>query len=61
MREVPTSVMPKGVEHLQNGQASISNQGVPTSVMPKGVEHMRADAMQAEFQASADLCDAERR
>ena len=36
---MPTSVMPKGVEHLS---ACISNgitPRMPTSVMPKGVEH----------------------
>ncbi len=37
---MPTSVMPKGVEHfsLMNGLAP-SPRYMPTSVMPKGVEH----------------------
>ena len=36
---VPTSVMPKGVEHLHGAKPSGHSALVPTSVMPKGVEH----------------------
>ena len=36
---MPTSVMPKGVEHTLNGSRSIWDSAMPTSVMPKGVEH----------------------
>ena len=37
---VPTSVMPKGVEHIPALVAESSEMRVPTSVMPKGVEHL---------------------
>ncbi len=37
---MPTSVMPKGVEHsLIADGADLHESRVPTSVMPKGVEH----------------------
>ena len=36
---VPTSVMPKGVEHIDVAGAWDDLTRVPTSVMPKGVEH----------------------
>jgi hypothetical protein len=37
---VPTSVMPKGVEHTTNRSPVFVLVSVPTSVMPKGVEHI---------------------
>ena len=36
---MPTSVMPKGVEHQLATQLLSQPTPVPTSVMPKGVEH----------------------
>jgi hypothetical protein len=41
-RGVPTSVMPKGVEHLRPVLIEVEIDRVPTSVMPKGVEHIPA-------------------
>ena len=38
---VPTSVMPKGVEHVWTTTATAWWMRVPTSVMPKGVEHIQ--------------------
>ena len=35
---MPTSVMPKGVEHARTGMDVVDCE-MPTSVMPKGVEH----------------------
>ncbi|TMQ76464.1 hypothetical protein ACCUM_4314 [Candidatus Accumulibacter phosphatis] len=38
--EVPSSLMPKGVEHY-NRNLSVGNVvAVPSSLMPKGVEHL---------------------
>jgi len=36
---MPTSVMPKGVEHLTINEWIDRSEEMPTSVMPKGVEH----------------------
>ncbi len=36
---MPTSVMPKGVEHVLVSRNEEPAHGMPTSVMPKGVEH----------------------
>ena len=36
---VPTTVMPKGVEHTVRTGRIATSSGVPTTVMPKGVEH----------------------
>jgi len=36
---MPTSVMPKGVEHYKTSMALPVVERMPTSVMPKGVEH----------------------
>ena len=42
---MPTSVMPKGVEHRQDlAVLTYELVGMPTSVMPKGVEHWSATA-----------------
>ena len=38
-RLMPTSVMPKGVEHQRCGGSPTAAVAMPTSVMPKGVEH----------------------
>ncbi len=38
---MPTSVMPKGVEHLLKRKAAAAGSTMPTSVMPKGVEHLK--------------------
>ncbi len=38
---MPTSVMPKGVEHMNGVKTSVSVWFMPTSVMPKGVEHVK--------------------
>jgi len=40
---MPTSVMPKGVEHAAAGKAGLMDELMPTSVMPKGVEHVRQE------------------
>ena len=37
---MPTSVMPKGVEHLKKHGRRHKLGLMPTSVMPKGVEHI---------------------
>ena len=60
-RDVPTSVMPKGVEHESLGVEQSPTLIVPTSVMPKGVEHRRDAATIAGVRMRADLSDAERR
>jgi len=39
MPTMPTSVMPKGVEHQEAIADAQDAQRMPTSVMPKGVEH----------------------
>ena len=40
MRRMPTSVMPKGVEHIPRWTSNnFVFRLMPTSVMPKGVEH----------------------
>ena len=36
---VPTSLMPKGVEHCHGTGSANATIQVPTSLMPKGVEH----------------------
>ncbi len=36
---MPTSVMPKGVEHSEKQVICACRPVMPTSVMPKGVEH----------------------
>jgi len=36
---MPTSVMPKGVEHVDHPVGTSVQSMMPTSVMPKGVEH----------------------
>ena len=36
---MPTSVMPKGVEHSDSAGGGAAGSVMPTSVMPKGVEH----------------------
>ena len=41
---MPTSVMPKGVEHLAANWRPSEVSSMPTSVMPKGVEHTAPDA-----------------
>jgi len=58
---MPTSVMPKGVEHGRTPQMSINGAPMPTSVMPKGVEHNHAEAQSTLNDVYAHLCDAERR
>ena len=41
---MPTSVMPKGVEHHGHRRTmSAETPRMPTSVMPKGVEHSTID------------------
>ena len=37
---MPTSLMPKGVEHITLGRRISVFAAVPTSLMPKGVEHV---------------------
>jgi len=58
---MPTSVMPKGVEHPVEPVDSGSHWNMPTSVMPKGVEHTRNGRLAARQASNAHLCDAERR
>ena len=38
---MPTSLMPKGVEHWTYSVTGSSSTVVPTSLMPKGVEHLK--------------------
>jgi len=57
---MPTSVMPKGVEHNQVAGDELDFGNMPTSVMPKGVEHMR-NPRSRPGPCYAHLCDAERR
>ena len=59
---MPTSVMPKGVEHLtaHEGRCAICKV-MPTSVMPKGVEHLSRMFNVVTLTGHAHLCDAERR
>jgi len=38
---MPTSVMPKGVEHMTLDVSDATLTSMPTSVMPKGVEHAK--------------------
>ncbi len=59
--KVPTSVMPKGVEHIRRTHWTTASTTVPTSVMPKGVEHLAGGGYHFAFTWSAHLCDAERR
>ena len=47
---MPTSVMPKGVEHVLEYRAPRRDCEMPTSVMPKGVEH-RSSRTRTEAQA----------
>ena len=42
---MPTSVMPKGVEHTRRTGFVSPFGPVPTSVMPKGVEHCSPSIM----------------
>ena len=58
---VPTSVMPKGVEHTVTPVQPEPYGNVPTSVMPKGVEHAVNPSLLGIKSTRADLCDAERR
>jgi len=59
---MPTSVMPKGVEHPARVCAFIDiGTHMPTSVMPKGVEHEWELLNLDEKTFYAHLCDAERR
>ena len=58
---MPTSVMPKGVEHSHGVIALAPQHAMPTSVMPKGVEHDRPEPGGVPGQDDAHLCDAERR
>jgi len=48
---MPTSVMPKGVEHHVKSPSLSGIEQMPTSVMPKGVEHdiARADSRDCPF------------
>ena len=58
---MPTSVMPKGVEHFTDVLDFHRLGCVPTSVMPKGVEHHVLLVVARPDHKGADLCDAERR
>ena len=58
---MPTSVMPKGVEHINIQASGGALDVVPTSVMPKGVEHLIGTITADTNAGGADLCDAERR
>ncbi len=58
---MPTSVMPKGVEHPTHPDVLSALQDMPTSVMPKGVEHRGMVLDLEEPEVDAHLCDAERR
>ena len=58
---MPTSVMPKGVEHLILIGYRHGLRIMPTSVMPKGVEHFKGSPLQGRDVSNAHLCDAERR
>ena len=49
---MPTSVMPKGVEHFGNDPTKTLYAVMPTSVMPKGVEHRQT----AHAAAGATAC-----
>jgi len=44
---MPTSVMPKGVEHTNFDTTSFQPEEMPTSVMPKGVEHIMLERVVA--------------
>jgi hypothetical protein len=44
MAVVPTSLMPKGVEHNDPSASFTSANVAPTSLMPKGVEHLIGQA-----------------
>jgi len=57
---MPTSVMPKGVEHFTKGLPIHIGRSMPTSVMPKGVEHSSGFHCRGSG-SDAHLCDAERR
>jgi len=57
---MPTSVMPKGVEHWDITDRIDASNFMPTSVMPKGVEHVTVSAVPPGL-PDAHLCDAERR
>jgi len=58
---MPTSVMPKGVEHQSQCQRCRPAIDMPTSVMPKGVEHSLKKTVGKDETEDAHLCDAERR
>jgi len=57
---MPTSVMPKGVEHARPIYHCWVAALMPTSVMPKGVEHVHCSIHPSRI-IYAHLCDAERR
>ena len=59
---MPTSVMPRGVEHVPDRQGGIPELHlVPTSVMPRGVEHWSCRWWSDTLGGCANLSDAERR
>ncbi len=58
---VPNSVMPKGVEHLQQIDLHHMTGRVPNSVMPKGVEHVYLPGQKPLGVLGAEFSDAERR
>ena len=58
---VPTSVMPKGVEHIFSHLKKVEKWLVRTSVMPKGVEHVSPFDDEFMMPVCAHLSDAERR
>jgi len=58
---MPTSVMPKGVEHILLFRPDPASGIMPTSVMPKGVEHLESVIGAVGAPSDAHLCDAERR
>ena len=57
---MPTSLMPKGVEHDYEIESFAELAEVPTSLMPKGVEHCPSTPEIASV-SGANLIDAERR
>ncbi len=61
--EVPSAVMPKGVEHRWR-RASVRREvgdAVPSAVMPKGVEHLNTGRAMTSPMLRAVSRDAERR
>jgi hypothetical protein len=51
---LPTSVMPKGVEHFRPPSQMPAPSCLPTSVMPKGVEHSTGIAYRLFFESAPD-------